>query len=95
MRSAATSIVARSSCLEPRPLTNTTRVIRQTDSWEAEGLDYHVAFLVDGKLRVSEIWDSREQFDAMLPRLMPVLAENGVTLDGEPEIYEVVNIFKR
>ena len=88
------SIVARFSC-STASVDQYDAVIRQTESWETEGLDYHVAFLVDGKLRVSEIWDSREQFDAMLPRLMPVLAENGVTLDGEPEIYEVVKIVKR
>ena len=60
-----------------------------------EGLDYHAAFLVGGGIRVSEIWDSREQLDAWVQRLMPVLTENGVNLEGEPEIYEIHNIVKR
>ena len=60
-----------------------------------EGLDYHVCFGSDGNLRVSEIWDSKEQFEAFGKRLMPVLAESGIELSGEPEILEVHNIGKR
>ena len=60
-----------------------------------DGLDYHVAFGADGNFRVSEIWDSREQFEAFGPRLMPVLTEMGVVLAGEPEIFEVHNVIRR
>jgi hypothetical protein len=60
-----------------------------------DGLDYHVAFGSDGNFRVSEIWDSREKFEAFGPRLMPLLAELGIELAGEPEILEVHNIIKR
>ena len=60
-----------------------------------EGLDYHVCFGSDGNLRVSEIWDSKEQLEAFGQRLMPVLAEMGIELSGEPEILEVHNIVKR
>jgi hypothetical protein len=60
-----------------------------------EGMDYHVCFGSEGDLRVSEIWDSREQFEAFGERLMPVLADSGVEFSGEPEIYEVHNIEKR
>jgi hypothetical protein len=44
---------------------------------------------------VSEIWDSREQFDAFGKRLMPVLTDAGVELDGEPELLEVHNLLQR
>ena len=60
-----------------------------------EGLDYHVCFGPEGNLRVSEIWDSREQFEAFGERLMPVLTEAGIEFSGEPEVYEVHNIEKR
>ena len=60
-----------------------------------DGLDYHVCFGSEGNLRVSEIWDSREQFEAYGERLMPILAESGIELSGEPEILEVHNIIKR
>jgi hypothetical protein len=60
-----------------------------------EGLDYHVCFGSDGALRVSEIWDSREQFEAFGERLMPVLSDVGIEFSGEPEVFEVHNIEKR
>ena len=59
-----------------------------------DGLDYHVCFGTDGSLKVSEIWDSREQFDAFGERLMPVLEEAGID-PGQPETVEVHNIIRR
>ena len=59
-----------------------------------DGLDYHVCFGTEGTLRVSEIWDSREQLEAFGERLMPILAEVGIN-PGEPEILEIHNIVKR
>jgi hypothetical protein len=60
-----------------------------------DGMDYHVCFGTDGDLRVSEIWDSREQFEAFGEKLMPVLAEAGIEFSGEPEVFEVHNVEKR
>ena len=60
-----------------------------------DGMDYHVCFGSDGDLRVSEIWDSREQLEAYGKRLMPILADAGIEISGEPEIFEVHNIRKR
>jgi hypothetical protein len=60
-----------------------------------DGLDYHVCFGSDGDLKVSEIWDSREQFQAFGERLMPVLSEAGIEFSGEPQVFEVHNIVKR
>jgi hypothetical protein len=73
--------------------------IRRADElgeFPPDGLEYHVAFMsADGDVRVSEIWDSREQMQAFGERLMPWLAEMGINLTGEPEILEVHNIIKR
>ncbi len=60
-----------------------------------DGLDYHICFGSDGDLRVSEVWDSQEQFEAYGERLMPILADAGIELSGEPEIFEVHKIIKR
>ena len=60
-----------------------------------DGLEFHVAFGSDGDFRVSEIWDSRERFEAFGERLMPILEAEGVELAGPPEIIEVHNIVKR
>lgn len=63
--------------------------------WPADGCDYHVCFGSDGDLKVSEIWDSREQLQAFGERLMPILTEAGIEFSGEPEIFEAHNIYKR
>jgi hypothetical protein len=62
-----------------------------------DGLEYHVCFGAEGNLRVSEIWDSREQFEAYGERLslMPVLAEIPFDSGGPPEIFEVHKVRKR
>ena len=62
-----------------------------------DGLEYHVCFGPEGNLRVSEIWDSREQFEAYGKRLMemPVFADIPFDSGGPPEILEVHKIRKR
>ncbi len=68
--------------------------IQEAGGFPPDGLDYHVCFGADGNLRVSEIWDSREQFEAFGERLTPLLAEAGID-PGEPEVIEIHNIIKR
>lgn len=73
----------------------TVRRLQQSGDFPPDGLDYHVAFMSGGDLRVSEVWDSREQLEKFGERLMPLLAEVGISLEGEPEILEVHNVIKR
>ena len=74
----------------------TTRLLEQAGvAFPPEGLDYHVCFGSEGNLRVSEIWDSREQFEAFGERLMPILTDAGIEFSGEPDVFEVHNIEKR
>jgi hypothetical protein len=70
------------------------RRIQQEGPFPAEGMDVHVCFGVEPNLRVSEIWDSREQWEAFGERLMPVLADVGID-PGQPELIEVRNIVRR
>jgi hypothetical protein len=72
----------------------TVRSLTDSGDFPPEGLDYHVCFLADGDVRVSEIWDSREQFEAFGERLMPVLADAGIE-PGEPEVFDIHNIVRR
>ncbi len=72
----------------------TVQRLEKSGDWLPEGLEYHVAFESDGKFRVSEIWDSQEQFDAFGQRLMPVLKDVGIE-PGQPEILEIHNVVKR
>lgn len=71
------------------------RMLEDRGAFPPDGLDYHVCFGADGDLRVSEIWDSEEQFAAFGKLLTPVLAEVAITADAPPAHFEVLNIFKR
>jgi hypothetical protein len=72
----------------------TIRRLEKSGDWLPEGLESHLAFKSNGNLRVSEIWDSREQFDAFGERLMPVLKDVGID-PGQPEVLEIHNIVTR
>jgi len=90
------SILAR---FAPRSLTaqqydESIRRLQELGDWPPDGLDYHVCFGPDGNMRVSEIWDSQEQFEAFGPHLMPVLKDIGIE-PGEPELLEIHNIVRR
>ena len=69
--------------------------IEASGQFPPDGLDYHVALTAGGSFRVSEIWDSKEQFEAFGQRLMPILAAGGIELAGPPEVLEIHNIIKR
>ena len=74
----------------------TLRRLKEAGAFPPDGMEYHVAFKgADGSFRVSEIWDSMEQFEAFGARLMPILAENGIELAGPPEVLEIHNIIRR
>ena len=72
----------------------TIRRLEEAADFPPEGLEYHVCFGSDESIRVSEIWDSREQLEAFGERLMPLLAEMGID-PGEPEVVEIHNIVRR
>ena len=71
------------------------RRLEEAGEFPPEGMDYHVAFGPEDNMRVSEIWDSREQLQAFGDRLMPILTEIGIEFSGEPEILEIHNIIRR
>ena len=71
------------------------RKLEDQGAFPPEGLDYHVCFGPDGDLRVSEIWDSPEQFQAFGERLLPILAAAGIEFSAPPEISEVHRVMKR
>ena len=71
------------------------RRLEESGNWPADGLEYHVAFGPSGDFRVSEIWDSREQWEAFIEHLRPLLDEAGIEVSSEPEVFEVQNIVNR
>jgi hypothetical protein len=56
-----------------------------------KGLEYHVCFGEEGQLAVSEIWSSKEDFEAFGDHLKPVLAKAGIKLAGPPKILQLHN----
>ena len=72
----------------------TIRRLQGEGDFPPDGMEYHVCFLADGIVRVSEIWDSREQLDTFGQRLMPVLKDVGID-PGQPEILDIHNIIRR
>ena len=58
------------------------------------GLEVHVLFGSDDNLTVSEIWSSREEFQAYGEKLMPILTDIGIEFSAEPEVFEVQNLIK-
>ena len=91
------SVLARfapSSVTTTEQYDETIRRLEGEGDFPPDGMEYHVCFVADGNVRVSEIWDSLEQFQAFGERLMPVLAEAGID-PGQPEMFEIHNIIRR
>jgi len=77
-----------------QPYDDSIRRFEEAGDSPPDGLDYHVAFGSDGDLRVSEIWDSREEWQEFGTRLKPLVADIGIE-PGEPELLEIHNIIRR
>jgi hypothetical protein len=60
--------------------------------WPADGLIAHVSFGPDGDMRVSEVWESREQLQAFQEHLFPILQEAGIPTTPEPELFDVYQV---
>jgi hypothetical protein len=67
--------------------------LEEAGDFPPDGMEYHVCFGSEGKLRVSEIWASRDRFDAFAEQLMPRISEAGIE-GSEPEILDVHNIVR-
>jgi hypothetical protein len=70
------------------------RRLEEAGAFPPDGLEFHACFGTEGTLRVSEVWDSLEQFHAFGPSLMPILEDIGLD-PGEPEVIEVHNVVMR
>jgi hypothetical protein len=70
------------------------RRLTEKGIFPADGLDYEICFGSEGNLKVSQVWDSKEQMDAFGEGLKPVLADMGID-PGQPEVVPVHNIIDR
>ena len=61
-----------------------------------DGLVAHYASRTDDGLRIFDVWESREQFDAFMQRLMPTFQNVfGDMPQIEPEVAQLHNVFAR
>ncbi len=70
------------------------RKLKEAGGFPPDGLDYHVCFGTEGELKVSEIWDSQEQFEAFGEHLMPILHDVGIE-PGEPQMIPIHSVIRR
>ena len=67
-----------------------------SDAELPDGLLVHVLFGEEGSLKVSEIWETEEQFQAFRPKLVSALEKAGAPVDpAGPDIFEVHNLVER
>ena len=52
----------------------------------------HIAWMVGDVFHVLDVWESREDFDAFMPQLGPILGASKMELAGAPEIGDLVNV---
>jgi hypothetical protein len=62
--------------------------LEEAGEWPADGCQIHVMFGDENNIRVSEIWESREKFEAFGETLRPRLEDADIQLSGEPEVFE-------
>ena len=63
------------------------RQLRETDSDHPEGRLSHLGFDAGGTMRVVDVWESMETFEAFGATLMPIIANLGGVVT--PEIFQV------
>jgi hypothetical protein len=68
------------------------RELEGANVWPADGCLVHVSFGAENDIHVSEIWESREQFEAFGAKLGPIFEAAGIELDGQPEIFEALTV---
>ena len=64
--------------------------LQSAGNWPPSGLQAHVCFGSGESLRVSEIWESREQLEVFGDVLMPILRDEGIDVEStQPEFFEI------
>lgn len=68
----------------------TIKLLENAGAATPQGRLYHVCFGTGTSLRVMEVWESMDAFNASAPTLMPILQQVGIDA-GQPDISEVHN----
>ena len=66
------------------------KLLENAGAGAPQGRLYHVCFGTGSSLRVMEVWESQDAFNAFGPTLIPILQQVGID-PGQPDISEVHN----
>jgi len=66
--------------------------LEQSGDWPPPGLVLHTCFGDEQNLRVSEIWESREQLESFGAKLRPQIEAAGIQMSGEPDVFEALTV---
>ena len=66
-----------------------SRQMESSGHWPPDGLDSHILFGEEGSLLVSEVWDSKEQYEAFAEKIRPAFEKAGLEMEGPPEVLQV------
>ena len=64
--------------------------LEESGNWPADGCQVHVCFGDESDIRVSEVWESQEKFEAFGEKLQPHMEQAGIQLAGQPEVFEAL-----
>jgi hypothetical protein len=70
----------------------TVRLLEEAGQGSPAGRTFHVCWGPKDNLSVSDIWETKEAFEAFAQTLKPIMDKLGVT--GEPEFIEIYNIIE-
>jgi uncharacterized protein (DUF2384 family) len=59
-----------------------------------KGRQSHIAWVVDDVLHVVDVWDSEDDMNQWMQTLAPILEDSNMTLAGQPEAGEVLQIVR-
>ena len=68
---------------------NVGKKLEEGGNWPPAGLLAHVCFGSSGNLHVSEVWESREEQEQFSETLFPILQEQGIDVQSQPEYLDV------
>ena len=89
----AIAVLFHPSAMSAEQYDEATRRLDAAGAGDPAGRVYHVCFGPSDKLRVFDLWDSEENFDAFSRTLLPILEELGLN-SAEPEVCDVHNIMR-
>ena len=59
---------------------------------EPDGQMYHICYGDKQRLQVIDVFESQANFDALGPKLMPILQDMGI--EAKPTVFEIYNIIE-